>query len=58
MGIEQNIVTHCLTCHRLYDNYDPGVRKKTMEYVMECYPDWEKERVIYKKWMNNESYKR
>lgn len=51
LGIEQNIVTMCRRCHRMYDQ---GIDRKTTEpyiedYLKSKYPDWDKEKLIYRK---------
>ena len=50
-GIEQNIVTLCRECHRLYDGV---MRKEYRElihnYLLKKYPDLQIENLIYKKW--------
>lgn len=52
LGIEENIVTMCLICHR---QYDQGADRKEIEAIVEnylkrTYPNWNKENLIYKKW--------
>ena len=53
-GIEQNIVTLCPECHRDYDNSErrPELRKKLRAYLMAKYPDWNEEKLTYRKWKN------
>lgn len=51
-GIPENIVTMCQSCHR---KYDQGSERTEMEqfverYLRSIYPDWDKEKLIYKKW--------
>jgi 5-methylcytosine-specific restriction endonuclease McrA len=51
-GIEENIVSMCQSCHR---KYDQGSERTEMEqfverYLRSIYPDWDKEKLIYKKW--------
>ena len=52
LGIEQNIVTLCAECHRSFDQ--SGQRKligsQIEEYLKGFYPDWDKEKLIYRKW--------
>ena len=59
LGIEQNIVTLCteLTenkCHRRFDfgtaEEKELIGEKIRDYLMEHYPDWDEEDLIYKKW--------
>lgn len=50
LGIEQNIVTHCLVCHSKYDSYNDEVVQKTLSYVKNKYKDWNREDMIYSKW--------
>ena len=52
LGIEENIVTMCDRCHRMYDQ---GVDRKaiearTEEYLKSHYPGWDREKLVYKKW--------
>lgn len=54
LGIEENIVTMCQTCHQMYDQ---GVDRRAIEtytekYLKSLYPDWNREKLIYKKWSN------
>ena len=51
LGIEENIVTMCQRCHRMYDQ---GPERKliatyTERYLRRNYPDWNPEKLIYKK---------
>lgn len=52
LGIEENIVTLCLSCHHEFDNgkngkwYENIIRK----YLQEKYPEWDEKKLIYKKW--------
>ena len=53
LGIEENIVTMCLRCHSMYDQ---GVDRRAIEtyterYLKSKYPNWDRERLIYKKGM-------
>ena len=50
LGVEENIVTLCRPCHRLYDGtarkeYGERIRN----YLKEIYPDWDEQKLIYKK---------
>ena len=52
LGIEENIVTMCLDCHR---EYDQGANRRVIEarteqYLKSLYPDWDREKLVYKKW--------
>ena len=51
LGIEENIVTMCQRCHRMYDQ---GPERKqiaayTERYLRSKYPNWNPEKLIYKK---------
>ena len=53
LGIEQNIVTLCRRCHDVFDN---GTREQRREfgeqikgYLMAIYPDWDEDKLIYKR---------
>ena len=52
LGIEENIVTMCQRCHRMYDQ---GVERRVIEtytenYLRSHYPNWDRSKLIYKKW--------
>ena len=52
LGIEENIVTMCMACHRMYDQ---GIDRRAIEaytenYLKSLYPNWSREKLIYKKW--------
>ena len=52
LGIPENIVTMCQRCHMMYDQ---GCDRRAIEafterYLREHYPDWSREKLIYKKW--------
>lgn len=51
LGIEENIVTMCMRCHSMYDQY---IDRENMEnfvrnYLMSKYPDWDENKLIYRK---------
>ena len=55
LGIEQNILTLCHTCHYSYDNDNKLTTRKQKEeffanYLKGKYPDWKEEDLIYDKW--------
>jgi 5-methylcytosine-specific restriction endonuclease McrA len=52
LGIEENIVTMCHLCHSMYDQ---GSDRRTIEaytekYLKSHYPNWDRSKLIYKKW--------
>lgn len=51
LGIEQNLVTLCFQCHMRYDQSTEReeIRMDLREYLMSKYPDWDKQRLIYRK---------
>ena len=52
LGIEQNIVTLCQTCHHAYDNtvMRPQYREYIRNYLKSIYgDDWDEKKLIYKK---------
>lgn len=51
LGIEENIVTMCMRCHSMYDQYiDRTAMENFVEnYLRSKYPNWDKEKLIYKK---------
>lgn len=55
LGIEQNIVTMCISCHNDYDNgYDTErrdyIKAKTKEYLKKMYDNWNETDLVYDKW--------
>lgn len=51
LGVEENIVTLCQTCHDRYDN-GAGRQQTKAEiraYLMGKYPDWDEGRLCYRK---------
>lgn len=52
-GIEQNIVTLCPRCHRLYDEGPKQDREhiyvRLVAHLKGIYPDWSREDMIYRK---------
>ena len=51
LGIEENIVTMCMRCHSMYDQYidRAAMESYTENYLRSKYPDWDKENLIYRK---------
>lgn len=52
LGIEENIVTMCQRCHMMYDQGSDrrAIETYTENYLKNLYPDWSRDRLIYKKW--------
>ncbi|MBO5837300.1 MAG: HNH endonuclease [Oscillospiraceae bacterium] len=51
LGVEENIVTLCPRCHSMYDQ---GIDRRTTaeyieEYLKQRYPNWNREKLTYKK---------
>ena len=51
LGVEQNIVTLCPRCHGMYDQ---GIDRKSIrnyikEYLQSKYPDWDEEKLYYRR---------
>lgn len=53
LGIEQNIVTLCQSCHYSYDFGGGETRenlgKSIEKYLIKKYPDWNKENLIFRR---------
>ena len=51
-GIEENIVVGCADCHRSYDQTDQRelYRQRARDYLKSKYPDWDEEKLYYRKW--------
>ena len=56
LGIEENIWTGCDKCHNAFDSegVDGAMHKYIERYLRSCYPNWNKENLIYKKYGGNE----
>lgn len=52
LGIEENIVTLCPNCHRIYDqSHRRGLyREMIRDYLRVQYDGWEESRLTYRKW--------
>lgn len=52
LGIVENIVTMCQSCHMRYDqSTDREMLDACIEaYMRDIYPDWDRSKLIYKKW--------
>jgi 5-methylcytosine-specific restriction endonuclease McrA len=50
-GVEENIVTLCPRCHGMYDQGIDRVeiKKFLREYLQSKYPNWDEEKLIYRK---------
>lgn len=54
LGIEENIVTLCIKCHYEYDETfkREEIGSFIERYLKKKYPEWDKEKLIYRKWSN------
>lgn len=52
LGIPQNLVTACRTCHAMFDEgkEKDTYRKIARDYLKSKYPDWNEEDLVYNKW--------
>lgn len=53
LGIEENVVTLCLSCHHEYDNGSKRreYEKLIQEYLKDYYgEEWKEEDLVYNKW--------
>lgn len=52
LGVEQNLVTLCLSCHDRYDNSADRmlIRAELRAYLKSKYPDWTETKLTYRKW--------
>ncbi len=49
-GVEQNVVTMCIVCHNAFDgNGRADLLPKVETYLRGIYPDWDKDKLVYKK---------
>jgi len=56
LGIEENILTLCRTCHRRFDQGTARerdyMRSYFRNYLKEHYPDWDESKLIYRRFPN------
>lgn len=57
LGIEENLITVCRSCH---DQLDNSTKRKTMlgvaeEHLKNCYPYWSRDLLIYEKGINTKA---
>lgn len=52
LGVEENIVTLCPSCHREFDQSDKRATYKEFirNYLMKKYSTWDENKLIYRKW--------
>ena len=52
LGVEENIVTVCRSCHSQMDNGQAIklYRARAEEYLRSKYPDWDVKKLVYNKW--------
>lgn len=52
LGIEQNIITLCINCHRRYDQSTEReeIKEYIRKYLKSKYGNWNEEDLIYKKY--------
>jgi len=57
LGCEENILTLCRVCHERYDHGDAAdrwnMKLRFREYLMEKYPDWDEDKLYYRKGDNH-----
>lgn len=51
-GTPENIVTMCSRCHFMYDQGGDrkAIGRYTEKYLRSKYPDWNPDKLVYKKW--------
>ena len=52
LGIEENVLTMCLICHRKYDQtaQREEIRSELRGYLRACYPGWDEGQLVYQKY--------
>ena len=52
LGIEENVVTLCIKCHKQYDDGfgREEIGNKIRDYLKSMYKDWNEKDLIYDKW--------
>ena len=51
LGVEENVVTLCWSCHLRYDQSPerPAIKKVLAEYLSSQYPGWDEDKLVFKK---------
>lgn len=51
LGVPENVVTLCRTCHYLFDFSPQREKMKDLirDYLKSCYPEWDEEKLRYKR---------
>ena len=51
LGIEENIVTACIECHRAMDEgkFAKEFKAYARDYLKEMYKDWDERKLVYRK---------
>lgn len=54
LGIEQNLLTTCRSCHQKFDEgkEKAKLREEAAEYLRSHYPDWNENDLVYRKGMD------
>ena len=52
LGIKQNLLVLCRSCHHAYDNskHRQTVKQEIKSYLMSIYADWNEDELVYRKW--------
>lgn len=52
LGIPQNLILACVSCHYRLDQTDnrESMKEYAREYLKSKYPDWDEEKLYYRKW--------
>jgi len=52
LGIEENIMTNCERCHKLFEETSKRDQMKIQakEYFISLYPNWNEDKLVYKKY--------
>lgn len=58
LGIEQNVVTLCTTCHNDFDNgkYRDEIGSIIKDYLEHYYKDWDEKKLVYNKYGERKNY--
>ena len=54
MGIEEDIMTNCPDCHKLYEESEqrPLMKEYAKKHFMNKYDNWNEDMLVYRKWGN------
>jgi len=52
LGVKENLLVLCRSCHHSYDNskHRRTIKGEIEAYLKRMYDDWDKDKLVYRKW--------